>query len=276
MTYMTLETFSQLHGVAPDTILKRLPLDGDGIVVLGGSVVQGHGTKNSDFDVFALIEDDLIDETVGRFRNFHAKRANDILAFGSTTVDFQVLSRQALAESFARISAINFSDTNKSLSFDRLSPYYDNETISELVHRLRNGIVLQDEAGYRALLEQLDYRAYCLWQARYHANLGDNVYEDLSGVLAAGDISTASLLAHELLLFGGMSLCFLAGRSVDRKKWVLLTLREAGPRVASLATHLEQLLIESKSTPAAIRSAMRLFNEIAEHDSLLEEAQDAL
>ncbi|MDO5656743.1 MAG: nucleotidyltransferase domain-containing protein [Paracoccus sp. (in: a-proteobacteria)] len=271
MSYMTLESFSKFHGVTPDAILAQLPLNRDGIVVLGGSVVQGHGTRNSDFDVFALIEEERIDETVRRFRNNHPKRANDILAFGSTTLDFQVLSRQALAESFATISAIDFSDPHKSLSFDRLSPHYDNETVGELVHRLRNGIVLQDEVGYRALMDSLDYRAYCLWQARYHTNLGDNVYEDLVGVLAAGDTATASLLTHELLLFGGMSLCFLAGRSVDRKKWVLLTLRNAGPRVAPLATRLEQLLIENKFTPTAIQAAMRLFNEIAEQDSLLEE-----
>ncbi len=271
MSYMTLESFSKFHGIAPDAILAQLPLIGDGIVVLGGSVVQGHGTRNSDFDVFALIEDDQIDETVGRFRNHHSKRANDILAFGSTTLDFQVLSRQALADSFGTISAIDFSDPHKSLSFDRLSPHYDNETVGELVHRLRNGIVLQDAAGYHALLEHLDYRAYCLWQARYHANLGDNVYEDLVGVLAADDTATASLLAHDLLLFGGMSLCFLAGKSVDRKKWVLLTLRDAGPRVAPLATRLEQLLIEGKSTLPAIRAAMKLFNEIAEQVSLIEE-----
>jgi len=271
MSYMNLESFSRHHGVSVEQILPMLSLTGDEVVVLGGSVVQGHGTRNSDFDVFALVDDSKVDAVVARFRNHHDKRANDIFALGTTTVDFQVLSLQSLADVFRDISAVDFLDPNRSLSFDRISPHYDNETINEVVHRLRTGIPLQNEQAYDKLFHLLDFDNYCRWQARYHANIGDNVYEDIVGVIDVGDHLTAALLSHDLLIFGGMILCFLGGRSIDRKKWTLMTLQNCEPRLVPLRERLQDLIRSDKTEIANVRACLQLFNDIAEHDTLMKD-----
>lgn len=271
MSYMNLESFSRHHGVHVQQILPMLRLSGDEVVVLGGSVVQGHGTRNSDFDVFALVDDSKVDDVVAGFRNHHDKRANDILALGTTTVDFQVMSLQSLADVFRDVSAIDFEDPNQSLSFDRVSPHYDNETINEVVHRLRTGIPLQNASTYDELFALLDFDRYCRWQVRYHANIGDNVYEDIVGVLDVGDQWTAALLAHDLLIYGGMILCFLGGRSIDRKKWTFMTLHDCPPQLTPLHARLQDLIRADKTDAANVRACLQLFNDIAENDTLIKD-----
>jgi hypothetical protein len=208
----------ELTGVSAEQLLalEHYPDGSDAVVFLSGSLVAGHANPWSDIDVFAITDRAATADQQG-----HATTntvATHILE--NRRVDWEFW-RPATVEWLARRLAAHELGSGESIAG---ASFLQIELI--FMHRLRIGIPLVNEEGFRELQAQFDFDLLAAFLTEEAVRHLDAELEDLIGMRKGGDRDVGLWVARQVLDVSIEAYVHSTGVTDPVKKWMIKHLAE--------------------------------------------------
>jgi hypothetical protein len=220
-----------------ETFLRRLPLRGDEVVLISGSIVEGIGTSTSDYDLVVVgpelpatapADALLVERSVGGFiKYYQAVMHCNRNTFG---VDFYTVPDiheigQIIDDTYA--AAVNCG---------RSMPFTLPQYIDELVHKLSVAEALTNSSK-KLILNVIDYKKYNF--IKYRASISSfDGFLDIVGAWQSNRYETCLHNIRELLMSLAMGLCHLDGNTNFKRKWLIENIRRLDKSDADLSLSL--------------------------------------
>ncbi|MDD0969010.1 MULTISPECIES: hypothetical protein [Pseudomonas] len=216
---------------AIEQLSKVLALAPDDIGYASGSLFDGLGDEDSDFDIYVLTTADSLQR---RAADFDSERKNDQhnYKFGIQYIEVEGVSFDV--EFHAKENLLKLFD-----SLDRLKPIsrqslHENyrslgdvprDKAVEILHRFRIGKPFFNESGFASVKARFDEDAFFSWNALFHLMESEDFVKGTKRSLKAEDPESAYLKLCYFLNSLADAQIFLGRASCDRWKWRLPKLR---------------------------------------------------
>lgn len=229
-----LQEYLSAHSLTAEAISCAFDFTESDTVFVTGSVVDGIGDSQSDLDIYILTSPEGFERRSPDF-DHERKSQQARMEFGIIYRD--VLGRRLDAEchpkkkfvellrEFARLDPLDRDCLWR--NFRSLGRFERAEAV-ELMHRLRIGVPIHNEALLQDLLQGYDESKFFAWNTHFHLIDAEDYVKGVKRSLNQGDDQSAYLKLQRLYDSLADAKLFAHGQSLDRWKWRLPKLRKLG------------------------------------------------
>lgn len=208
------------------TILRNLVLTNEDFVYVSGSVIEGHGNKKSDLDIYVISHDI---ESVSSNTNITYNSNGVLTAFSKineVSCDIEYWDVRNLNNLITQLDNINLTDLNMRVFNSLNVGTIGFEDLLSFLHRFLKSQSIYNESIYNKYIDNLNDDTYFKISSLAHINLIDNFYDDITGNLQNEEYETALILANKTILKA--MVVYLLGHkvSIDREKWLYIKLNQ--------------------------------------------------
>ena len=208
-----------------DAILNRLPLKGDEVVILSGTIVEGIGNAHSDYDVYVISDrrPSVDPSTPHNYLGVEGGEMNqfyDYLNAEGLAFDVEFWTNDDVAAAFEELNSLYERASEKTKIF---RPNLGWQT-EDFLHKLAIGMPLTSDQGFGELKKKFSKSKFNFVKYRNFTG-GYPEWKDIAGAWMSGDIDTA---LHDMRMYLNeqlQGLSQLSGNSNYKPKWVMQNLR---------------------------------------------------
>lgn len=251
--------------VEPNQLLAKIPLRGDELVLLAGTIVQGIGNHTSDYDLYVVGEERPSAE-------LRTPRRGDIVSDGKLNYMLDALTPEgptfdvdfftfADVDRFAE--ALHRADQNARRS---LYPF-GNALMGEpedFINSLRTAVPLRHPERLAALRARFPAGQFAWVKFRELAN-SFGQFEDVIGAWQARDFASCQHMLRDLVISQTIALGQLLESRSFKRKWFAQILRDVSQKEPQLANHVRSWLSRAGgvgNSPGVITSGLDLLGDI--------------
>jgi len=212
------------------------------IVILGGSIVEGLGNIQSDFDVYVICESlptasdckhSYVDSADGKIRSSY-----DYLSYGSLGVDYEYIT-------WAEVNRLKVMIVDKFNAVAKHTKIVRERIVQreeDAVNRIRKGIILSGLPESSAVFD--DDTARMLSFIQYRNCVGAYPeFKDMMGSFHAKDYVTCRWHMQNYMLNQVRGLCHVYGNLNSKPKWVFQCLRKLPGNFAQLSSNISSWVL---------------------------------
>lgn len=257
-------------------------------VILSGTIVEGIGNRMSDFDVYVICEKRPRMEDV-TLANHHWVYSGDDNSSVTTKPNgdlFQLFDYVQPGNFAWDVEYWTVEDANRliaglSTAYRDLQRHaFRSSTFSYkqagFLHKILNGIVLQDNPTLQAILRDIRPAELCYVLYRQHAG-GYPAFRDIAGAWHAGDWDLAAFAAREHVFDQVLSLTFLEKLTNPNMKWISRKVKDLPAPSSHIRDGFEEFVSSDLSSAEGKREyvlkGLRLIDHVYERGRTLLDAE---
>ena len=239
-----------------DEVLGRLPLAGNELVLLTGSIVEGVGNAMSDCDVFVIGSalpsigavgryEDAILAAPGRLRYFR-----DFLPSSQKPIDVDFYAFDEIDAIMERVDHCHHEALRPTPTFRTLLPV---ET-DDVVHALSVAVAV---ANPKLFPERFAHTRQQFNFIKYRNSVRSyDEFADIVGAWKSADYNTALHNCREYIMTQAAGLSHLCGNTNYKRKWFMCNVRSLAKQEAELSRLLLEWLHADRTTTQAKREGV--------------------
>ncbi|KHF37799.1 hypothetical protein [Halalkalibacter okhensis] len=193
------------------SILNKLVINSDDLVIICGSVIEGFSNAGSDLDIYVIYRESP---------KYPEKENVTITYFGDEYHDF--IHDMPINVEIIKLERVNqlIDDINSSIKQRRLD--FNRIREIELYHRLVTAYPIKGKEAFESIIySKLDLEGYLKSAAKNRFKLSENRQDDAVGALESEDYYTAYLNARSCLEKAMESLLHIKGQTNPKDKWLI-------------------------------------------------------
>ncbi|RMT17324.1 hypothetical protein ALP52_00316 [Pseudomonas amygdali pv. mori] len=216
---------------AIEQLSQVLELAPDDIGYASGSLFDGLGDQDSDFDIYILTTADSLKR---RAADFDSERKNDqynynfgiqYISVEGVSFDVEFHDKDNLLKLFDSLDCLKPINRQSLHENYRSLGHVPRDKAVEILHRFRIGEPFFNESGFVSIKARFDENAFFSWNALFHLMESEDFVKGTKRSLKANDSESAYLKLCYLLNSLADAQIFLGKASCDRWKWRLPKLR---------------------------------------------------
>lgn len=248
-TYLDLPAFLARKGVDLNDIMQAMAREK--VDFLGGSLVRGHGTEESDLDGFVVLDGDQEAPTVKN------------LIVSGVRIDIEYLTLTELEFALERLTLYDPDDPNESGATLGINLQRPLRRLIDMLGRIAEG-ECSEATRHTDIPVRIRKSNFGLVASSVYWMDAENRYEDALGFLKAGDSLACHLSLVDCAAYALLALLNKRGIYCDRVKWVFRFVDQLPPEYRP---DLERLILPKQLDRAHLNWALR------QNDKLLNAAK---